>query len=120
MQRVVDKKEERDGILKALHEKSGHRGNNGTWKKVSGRYWWDGLYEDCKKHVKECPECEFRDSKRYREELYPTFGAVFWEKVGIDIVHMPMNQGKKSIVGARDDLSEWPEARALAKADSAS
>ena len=31
-----------------------------------------------------------------------------------------MNQGKKYIVKARDDLSGWPEARALANADAAS
>ena len=36
-----------------------------------------------------------------------------WEKVGLDVVHMPVSGGYKSIVFARDDLSGWVEGRAL-------
>jgi len=43
-----------------------------------------------------------------------------WEKVGLDVVHLPRDNGKNFFVMARDDLSGWPEGRALAKADAAS
>jgi len=119
LQRVVDQQSERDEILRSLHDESGHRGREGTWRKIAERYWWEGLYDSVKEYVKKCPECQFRDSKRRTEELYPTYGSMLWEKVAIDITHMPMNQGKKYIIEARDDLSGWPEARALAKATAA-
>jgi len=39
--------------------------------------------------------------------------SALWEKVAIDAIHMPPNQGKRFIIIARDDLSGWPEAEAL-------
>jgi hypothetical protein len=41
-----------------------------------------------------------------------------WEKVGLDVVHMPNSSGYKYIVFARDDLSGWVEGRALTAANS--
>ena len=43
---------------------------------------------------------------------------MLWEKVGLDVVHMPASGGFKFIVFARDDLSGWVEGRALSSANS--
>ena len=114
LRRVIDSLEERKRIMSSLHEESGHRGREGTYNKIAQRYWWVGLYEDVKKHVKTCGPCQFRDPKRRIEELHPTWVSILWEKVVLDAVHMPPNQGKNFIVEARCDLSGWIEARALA------
>jgi hypothetical protein len=52
--------------------------------------------------------------------LTPTYTTTVWEKVGLDVVHMPSSGGYKYIVFARDDLSGWVEGRALTSANSAS
>ena len=36
-----------------------------------------------------------------------------WDKVGVDVVHMPPSEGKHYLVLARDDFSGWVEGRAL-------
>ena len=113
LRRVVDPPDERNQIIQSLHDESGHRGKNGTFTKVSQRYWWENLYRDIKDYVKTCSECQRRASDKRAEELHPTWVSALWEKVAIDAVHMPQNQGKKYIIIARDDLSGWPEAKAI-------
>ena len=41
------------------------------------------------------------------------------EKVGLDVIHMALCNGKHYLVTARDDLSGWAKLRALANATSA-
>jgi len=48
--------------------------------------------------------------------MYPTWASALWTKVGLDVTHMPVDQGKGLLVVAREDLSGWPEAKALRKA----
>jgi len=58
---------------------------------------------------------------QYEEPLHPTWSATVWEKVGVDVVYMPVSwDGYKFIVFARDDLSGWVEGRALEYNDSMS
>jgi len=68
--------------------------------------------------VATCKECQLRDPLRLEEPLYLTYMSAMWEKVGLDIVYMPACQGKEFLVVAQEDLSGWPEARALASASS--
>jgi hypothetical protein len=42
-----------------------------------------------------------------------------FQKIGLDVVHMPPCNRKHYLVIARDDLSGWAESRALANATSA-
>jgi len=118
--RVVGRLDQRQEILKELHDETGHRGWQGTYDKVSRRYQWKGMYEDVVKYIKSCEECQRRARIRYEEPLHPTWSTIVWEKVGVDVVHMP-NSGKyQYIVFARDDLSGWVEGRALTAKDSKS
>jgi len=55
---------------------------------------------------------------RLEEPLHPTWSTVVWDKIGLDVVHMPASGGYKYIVFARDDLSGWVEGRALTSATS--
>ena len=72
-----------------------------------------------KDHVRTCEQCQCRSGNRYSDELHPTFGSIAFEKVGVDVIHMPPGVGgKKVIVVARDDFTGWVEARALSTASS--
>jgi hypothetical protein len=77
-------------------------------------------YQDVKEFVASCEPCQLRNSQRHEESLYPTWSATLFQKIGLDIIHMPPSMGKRYLVVARDDLSGWLEARPLTKADSAS
>ena len=120
MKRVVDKEEDRMKIIRSLHNESGHRGREGTYQRVATRYWWIGMFRDVTKHVRCCKECQFRDSKRVKEPLHPTWISTIWYKVAIDIVHMQSDAGKQYLVLAREELSGWPEGEALKRANTES
>ena len=118
--RVIDDEAERDRIMQALHDEIGHKGRQSTYRRVADRYYWDSCYKDVKTFVDTCAPCQFRSGERAEEPLYPTWSSYLWEKVGLDVIHMPPCEGKRYLAVARDDLSGWPEARALAKANAES
>jgi hypothetical protein len=112
--RVLGRQEERIETIRSLHDGMGHRGKSTTYDNVARRYQWKGMYEDVANFVKTCLECQKRARKRYEEPLHPTVSRTVWEKVGIDVVHMPWTpEGYRYAVFARDDLSGWTEGRAL-------
>lgn len=120
LRRVVESEADQTRILEAAHEESGHRGREGTYRRVADRYWWESLSADSEKHVTTCEACQKRDGRRMEEALHPTWVSVMWQKVCMDIVYMPAVEGYKFLVMARDDLSGWVEGRPLRKANTAS
>ena len=76
------------------------------------------MYRDTKEHVKSCDECQRRLNVRVEEVLHPNLTSVMWSRVCVDVVHMPKGVGAcKYLVVAREDVSGWPEARAIRKAN---
>ena len=118
MRRVVDDQDTKNDILEALHEHGGHKGHERTYRRVADRYWWPNLGKDVERHCRTCDICQRRRPNQEEEALHPTWVSVMWKKVALDVVHMPLVKGKAYMVAARDDLSGWVEARAIAKADS--
>jgi hypothetical protein len=57
LRRVVDIPSQQSEILQQLHEASGHRGREGTWRKVWLRYFWIDMFKDVTQHVKTCQQC---------------------------------------------------------------
>ena len=120
IRRVVDDDKERQEIMEKLHDESGHKGREGTYRRIADRYWWEDLHAHVKAYVRSCERCQMRDPKRQEEALHPTWISLCWAKVGLDVVYMPSREGKKFLVAARDDLSGWVEARAIGNANSLS
>ena len=118
--RVVGTAEQRRQIMHELHD-THHRGRQATFEHVSRRYQWKGMWDDVTEFVKSCDECQRRSSRRYEEPLHPTWSCTVWEKVGVDVVYMPLSEeGFSFLVFARDDLSGWVEGRAIVRANSMS
>lgn len=116
--RVIGRRHERQRVIHELHDELGHRGEKATFHHVARRYQWRNMWNDCSVYVKTCEECQKRSRIRYEEPLHPTWSTMLWEKVGLDVVHMPPSGGYRYIVFARDDLSGWVEGRALTAATS--
>ena len=117
MRLVVDDREEQQEIIKLCHLENGHRGRESTYRRVANRFFWKGCYEDCKALCLSCPNCQKRAADRMEDPMYPTWSTGIFEKVAIDVVHMPTQDGKSFMVLAKEDLSGWSEGRALAKAN---
>jgi hypothetical protein len=118
--RVIDDKRERLKVLEKLHDEAGHKGREGTFQRLRYRYYWDQMFRSVSDYVRQCRECQFRANKRAADTMLPTWSKALWAKIAIDVVHMPASEGKHYLVVAREDVSGWPEARALANADAAS
>jgi hypothetical protein len=57
MRRVIDDLDERQRILKQLHDENDHRDKENIYKRIIDRYWWNDLYDDAQKYVKICSQC---------------------------------------------------------------
>jgi hypothetical protein len=114
LRRVIDNVEQQDAIINTAHEEAlTHRGIEATYQFLSIRYYWFGMYEDTKRYIQQCKECQFRESRRYREEMHPTFVSHGFEAVSIDVVHMEPSHGKHYGVFARCQFYGWLEGRGL-------
>ena len=117
--KVICRENDKEAILTALHNESGHRGRDATVKKILERYWWRNVYRDAQEYVQSCDECQRRLNLRVEELLRPNLTSSMWSRVCVDVVHTPKGVGaRKYLVVAREDVSGWPEARAIRKANS--
>jgi hypothetical protein len=116
MKRVIDDLEERQRILKQLHDESDHRDKEDIYRRIIDRYWWDNLYDDSQKYVKTCSQCQMRNSIKEEKAFHFIWMILLWKKVEVNIVHMSSNKEKHYLIVARDDFFEWTETRALFEA----
>ena len=72
MRRVVDDEATQREIIESLHNRSGHRGREGTYQRVSNRYWWLRLWDQISWHVKSCLQCQQRQPGQEEEAMHPT------------------------------------------------
>lgn len=117
---VVFEETLRERILMEAHEEFGHRGVQAVFETVRRRYFWPHLYTYVKHHVGTCHECQIRSTKRVELPITISAPATVFSKVYIDVMLMPVAQGYRYIVAARDDLSRAAEGRALQKANATS
>jgi hypothetical protein len=81
MRRMIDDLDERQRILKQLHDENDHRDKEDIYKRIIDRYWWDDLYDDAQKYVKICSQCQMRDSIKEEETLHFIWMTFLWEKI---------------------------------------
>jgi hypothetical protein len=117
LRRVVDDHDLRHEILQQLHDETGHKGREGTYHRIAARYWWPGLYEEVANYVKTCFACQSRDPNRQEEALHPTWTSTWWERVHVDTIHMPSENGYRYFLIARCHTSLWCEGIPIRKAN---
>ena len=55
--REVPRPAERAAIVTKSHDDAGHFGIKRTLPLVAGKYWWHGIYEHVRLHVRRCEVC---------------------------------------------------------------
>lgn len=98
--------DDQQGVIRELHDGSGHQERVGAKKEIYQRYWWPGLSKQVEDYIRSCEKCQLRATPRYLNKLRPIFGTSLFDKVCFDIVHIPKGlERKRYLVLARDDFS---------------
>ena len=66
------KKEEVNNILYYFHEDplAGHFNIEETFRKVKARYYWPQIYDDIRRYIKSCDQCQKRGKNKRIEPLH--------------------------------------------------
>lgn len=118
--RVITGQEEKLRILEYAHDKLGHRGVQAVQQIIQPRYYWPKQRRDIQQFIRSCHECQIRQKIRLEKPLQISKSAFVFEKIYIDVMHMPLAQGYRYIVAAKDDLSGTTEAIPLRNANAKS
>ena len=111
--KCIFRQEKRTTLLKAAHEKLGHRGQLPVVKHLKERFYWPSMWNDVVHHVKSCHQCQIRDVRKAQTPLMVSTPATIFTKIYVDIMNMPPAHGYNQLVAARDDLTSVTEGRAL-------
>jgi len=113
----VLKKEEVNDILYYFHEDplAGHFNIEETFRKVKARYYWPQMYDDIRRYIKSCDQCQKRGKNKRIEPLHTIPVEQPFDRIGMDFVGpLPETaRGNKYIIVAMDYLTKWPKAKAL-------
>jgi hypothetical protein len=103
--------------MKEAHDDFGHRGTHAVFETLRSRFYWPYLYQDVRRYVSSCHQCQIRQVRRTMVSPTPSMPSTIFTKIYVDVMDMPKRQntqsGYKYIVAARDDLSQAAEGRAL-------
>lgn len=103
----------RYALVRAAHDYLGHKGVYSVRLRLQDRFWWPGMTEDVKWFVRTCHECQIRQLTKVLIPPTVAIPAPLFQRVHIDVMHMPPSGGMKYIVQARCSLTGWMEFRAL-------
>ena len=117
---VIFEPEKRLSILTQAHDRLGHRAVQSVFETLRRRFFWPHLRSDVQHHAHSCHECQIRSLKRREIPITVSVPVTIFNKIYVDVMHMPEAKGFKYIVAARDDLSGTCEAQALRVATSKS
>jgi len=105
---------ERMCLLRACHDKMGHRGAYATGRMLQQCFWWLEIEEDAIWYVKSCYLCQIRQRIALETPPVVTHTPLIFQVLHADTVHMtPPSNGCRYIVHSRCGLSSWMEAKAL-------
>ena len=88
----------------------GHFAAKGIYEKLALRYWWRGMFADIYHHCRGCLTCAaYRGGGRpTKPPLMPIKVGGPFERVGVDILEMPLTEsGNRYVVVFLDYLTKW-------------
>ena len=81
---------------------AGHFSGDCPYKTLVRSWYWEGMYSDCEKHRKGCPQCciVMAGGKRGNPHLQPIPVTRPFQILGIDIMDLPCTErGNKHVFG---------------------
>ena len=107
----------RDKVLELGHSSpwAGHLGQNKSWERVAGRFYWPNMYMQLVQYCRSCPQCQMTapGKKGNRAPLVPLpIIEVPFRRIAMDIVG-PLERsrrGNRYILVISDYATRYPEA----------
>ena len=65
---------------------AGHLGTTKVMQKMKLQYFWPQIYEEIKKYIQSCHQCQVHARTSKQNELFPIPVSAPWERVEIDFV----------------------------------
>jgi len=112
---VVFLQKRRQEILWEMHEDTAHHGTWAVDKQITLRYFWPGMKNQIKSHIRSCHDCQIRSTKKMHIPVTISHPPSLFSKVYLDVMNMPKARGKRWLIGCRDDLSGITECKAIAR-----
>ena len=112
---VIFPEERRQEILWEMHENIAHHGVWAVEQNITLRYFWPGMRDQIKQHVRSCHTCQLRSTKKMHIPITISHPPHLFSKVYLDVMNMPLARGKHWLVSCRDDLSGVTECKAIAR-----
>ena len=114
MNKLVIEKKNRMFILRAVHDKLGHRGFFATKALVEQRFWWPEFEKDISWFIKTCDPCQKRQKLMIKIPPTETYTPSIFQVIHLDTMMMTPKSNKCGmILHARCALTSWPEAKAV-------
>lgn len=112
---LVVPKELRHDVLTSAHGdlSSGHYGTQRTYATLRLKYFWTGMYHDCKNWVLSCESCNMRKTpvRPTKAELHPLPAVMANERWAMDIVTLPLTpRGNRYVLTFTEYNSRFVEA----------
>ena len=103
----------RNQVLDECHRglTGGHFSGKRTYAALSSQWWWEGMYADTVKYVKNCPECAIVSGGGHHRPppLHPIPVQRPFQIIGVDIMDLPkIAIGNKHVIVFQDYLTKWP------------
>ena len=104
-------------LLEEIHggSLSGHFAPRSMYNILARQYWWEGMYGDVHHYCHACLTCASHNGtgRRHRAPLQPIPVSGPFERVGVDIMKMPLTErGSQYAIVFMDYLTKWVEAYA--------
>ena len=109
----------RDHALRQVHDApgGGHRGKEGTFRKLQQQFWWPGMRNSADQWVDQCGVCgQLRGpNPNIRAPLWPIEESAPLQRLAVDVVGpLPRTRaGNRYILTMIDPFSRWAEVAAL-------
>ncbi len=112
----------RQDKMKETHEVLGHLGHKGTYKSLTARYWWPGMYTDYVNFCKECSVCQLNNNatRPFKHPMHPLPNpGIPFHTWHLDFIQdLPEStSGNKQILVAVDRTTRYTVATALSNRD---
>ena len=116
---AVPKPENRDTILRSVHDELGHKGVQSVLATLRTRFWWPAMRQEATWFVGTCDRCQMRsEQKPVTHRTVPDIPGPL-RRWHVDTKHMPRSKGANYILQARCALTGYPEIRAVATENAA-
>ncbi|KFD46539.1 LOW QUALITY PROTEIN: hypothetical protein M513_12590, partial [Trichuris suis] len=100
----------RPTILSFCHDvpAAGHMGFDRTLDRVRRTAFWPGFRQEVREYCEACPVCQMVKAQSLRPPMQIAPTGLPWERVAVDVLHLPLSKTKKvNVLTVQDYFTKW-------------